>query len=64
MNNERSSPRKKRFAWLEKMRGKSLEIQPDDSKLVRLAKHSGFYFFLVFLSLITLSVITAVTVVL
>lgn len=64
MNNEQPGTKEKRFGWLEKMRGKSLQIQPDDSKLVRLAKHSGFYFFLVFVSLLTLSVITAVTVVL
>ena len=64
MNNEQASPKEKRFAWLEKMRGKSLQIQPDDNKLVRLVKHSGFYFFLFFISLITLSVVTAVTVVL
>lgn len=64
MTNEQTSTKEKRFEWLERMRGKSLQIQPDDSKMVRLAKHSGFYFFVVFVGLLTLSVITAVTVVL
>lgn len=64
MSNGNSNRKEKRFEWLQRMRSKSLQIQPDDSKLLRLAKNSGFYFFLVFISLLTLSVVTAVTVVL
>lgn len=64
MEELQSSRKKKWLNWLKKMRGRSLQVQPDDSKLVKLAKNSGFCLFLIFMSLITLSVVTAVTVVL
>lgn len=50
--------------WLQKLRSKSLQIQPGDSKLVRVTKDSGFYLFLIFMSLITVTIVTAVVAVL
>lgn len=62
MNNEQDSKQKQH--WLEKLRSKRLQVQPGDSQLVRFTKNSGFWLFLVFMSLITVTLVTAVIAVL
>lgn len=62
MNNEQDLKQKQH--WLEKLRSKRLQIRPGDSQLVRFTKNSGFWLFLVFMSLITITLVTAVVAVL